>query len=279
MRAGPLSDSSVIDLLNSSFVCVYVNNEDYRESGSAPADEQKELARIREEGLEKKLSVGTVHAYVLTPDGHPVDSLHVAEAAKPGKTLSMLERAVERFQPKPGAPVIPPTAQSSPPPAGADSVVLHLVSRIWGRGSWGDIPAENWIVLRPEQWSKLLPPPPVESGHSWELDRDVSAKILTYFYPQTENNNADVARIQNLSLTGKVLAVENGSATARVDGFVEMEHAFYAGRDKQPLRADVVGVLIWQPAGPPTLKLVTTTAEYLGHPFDVAVESTSHPVP
>jgi len=44
--------------------------------------------------------------------------------------------------------------------------------------------------LRPEQWSKLLPPPPVEPGHSWELDRDVSAKILTYFYPQTENAKA-----------------------------------------------------------------------------------------
>jgi hypothetical protein len=281
MRAGPLSDSSVIDLLNSSFVCVYVNNEDYRgPNGSASADERKELARIREEALEKKLSVGTVHAYVLTPDGHAVDSLHVADAAKPGKTLSMLERAAERFQPKPGAPVIPPTAQSSAPPASADSVVLHLVSRVWGRGSWGEIPAENWIVLRPEQWSKLLPAPPIEPGHSWELDRDVSARILTYFYPQTENNDADVARIQNLSLRGKVLTIENGSVTARIDGFVEMQHVFYPGHnDPQPLRADVVGVLIWQPAGPPSLKLVTVTAAYAGQPFDVAVESTSHPVP
>jgi hypothetical protein len=63
-------------------------------------------------------------------------------------------------------------------------------------------------------------------------------------------------------------------------GFVEMQHVFYPGRDDpQPLRADIVGVLIWQPAGPPSLKLVTVTADYGGQPFDVAVESTSHPVP
>jgi hypothetical protein len=281
MRAGPLSEGSVIDMLNSSFVCVYVNNGDYSGAeGSVAADERKELARIREEALEKKLSVGTVHAYVLTPDGHAFDSLHVAEAAKPGKTFSMLERAVEHFRPKPGEPVIPPTAQSSPPPASADSLVLHLVSRSWSRGSWGDIPAENWIVLRPEQWSKLLPARPIEPGHSWEIDRDVSARVLTYFYPQTENNHADIGRIQNASLTAKVLAIENGSVTARVDGFVEMQHVFYPGHnDPRPLRADIVGVLLLRPAGPPSLKLVTTSADYGGQPFDVAVESTSHPTP
>lgn len=279
MRAGPLSSSSVIELLNSSFVCVYIANEDYSGvKGSAPADERKELARIQEEAHAKQLSVGTVHAYVLTPDGHAVDSLSVAEAAQSEKTLAMLERAVERFKPKPGAPLVPPTAQSSPPPASADSMVLHLVSRTWGRGSWGEFPAENWIVLRPEEWSKLLPARPVEPGQTWELDRDVSAKILTYFYPQTENNDADVGRIQKLSLTAKVLTVENGSVTARLDGFVEMQHVFYPGRnDPQSLRADSVGVLTYRPTGPPSLELVTTSAAYGGQPFDVAVQSVSRP--
>ena len=99
MRARPLSDSSVIDLLNSSFVCVYVNNEDYRSAnGSASADERKELARIREEALEKKLSVGTVHAYVLTPDGHAVDSAPRRRCRQAGKN-SLHARAGGRMLP------------------------------------------------------------------------------------------------------------------------------------------------------------------------------------
>src|SRR5712664_4190893 len=98
MRAGPLSDAKVIALLNRAFVCVYTVNEDYvGKDATAPAEERKELQRIHQEGYKKKLSVGTVHAYVLTPDGHTHDSLHVASAAKPETTLAMLERAIEQF--------------------------------------------------------------------------------------------------------------------------------------------------------------------------------------
>ncbi len=275
MRAGPLSSSQVIDLLNSDFVCVYTANENYSGTkGGAPAEERHELERIRQEARAKQLSVGTVHAYVLTPDGHPFDSLHVGEAAKPGKTIAMLERAVEQFKPKPGGPVVPPEAQSSPPAAPSDSMTLHLVSRADDRGSWGQIPAENWIVLRPEQWSKLLPPRAIEPGETWELDHDVSSRILTYFYPQTENNNADPSRIEKLALTAKVLTVENRTVTSRIDGFVQMQHVFYPGRkDPQPVRTDIVGVLTFQPATPPSLELVTTSAAHGARTFSVAVRT------
>jgi len=278
MRAGPLSSTEVIDLLNHDFVCVYTDNEDYRGTrGSAPAEERKELERIWDEARAKRLSVGTVHAYVLTPDGHVVDSLHVAEAEKAGNTLAMLKRAVERFKPRPGQPAVPPAPQSHPPLASADSMVLHLVSRADDTGGWGAIPAENWIVLRSERWSRLLPPLPAEPGQTWDLDRDVSSEILTYFYPQTQNNDADIQRIEKLVLTAKVLSVENGSVTARIDGFVEMQHALYPGhKDTQPLRAEVVGVLVFQSSGVPSLRLVTTAAAHGARTFNVAVRTVPH---
>jgi hypothetical protein len=47
--------------------------------------------------------------------------------------------------------------------------------------------------------------------------------------------------------------------TARVDGFVSMQHVFYPGRtDAQPLEAEVVGVLTFEPGKPPSLQLTTT---------------------
>src|SRR4051812_48308477 len=98
MRAGPLADKSVIALLNSHFVPVYAVNEDYRDRGPKSALEKAEYKRIFKESYAAKLSTGTVHVYLLSPDGHPFDSLHVADAAKTENLISALQRAVERFK-------------------------------------------------------------------------------------------------------------------------------------------------------------------------------------
>ena len=270
MRAGPLSNPRVVEALNRSFVCVYLNNEDYyNKDGRAPAEERAELQRIRQEGFAKHLDVGNVRSYVLTPDGHPHDVLRSSS-----EMLSMLQRAVEEFKPKPGKPVVAPTPQSAPPPAPADAVVLHLISRGDDRGSWGQFPAENWIVLGHADWSRLLPTGDVIPGTTWELDRDISARILTYFYPQTENNDARLDRLQQYSLKAKVLTVRDGLVTARIDGFVTMQHTFYPGRnDPQPLAAEVVGVLTFAPDSSPSLQLVTTQAQHGRRAFTVAVRT------
>ncbi len=216
-----------------------------------------------------------VRAWVLTPDGHPYDML---DGAKVGPTLAGLQRAVEHFKPTPGKPVVPPGPQSVPPPAPADAVTLQLISRGDDRGSWGEFPAENWIVLTREDWSKLLPAGDVNPGLTWELDRDVSARILTYFYPQTENNDARTDRIKKHLLAAKVLTVKDGMVTARIDGFVLMYHVFYPGRkDAQPLGAEVIGVLTFAPGKPPSLELVTTRAAHGTRPFTVAVRTVPHP--
>ena len=274
MRAGPLSNRHIIRMLNESFVPVYVVNDEYFGKGIAPAEERKELQRIQHEGHVKKLSVGTVHAYVLTPDGHTADSLHVAAAANAGTTVAMLQRAIVAFKPTPGKPAVPPVPQSAPPQVPADAMTLHLVSRGDDRGSWGEFPAENWIVLTHEDWLKLLPAGDVVPGQTWELDRGVSARILTYFYPQTENNDARIDRIQQHALVAKVLTVKDGLVTARIDGYVRMQHVFYPGRkDAQPLGADLVGVLIFAPGQHPSLQLASTQAVHGQRPFKVAVRT------
>ncbi len=93
------------------------------------------------------MHVGMVRAWVLTPDGHPYDML---DGAKTGPTPAGLQRAVEHFKPRPGKPVVTAGPQSAPPPAPADAVTLHLNARGNDRGSWGEFPAENWIVLTRE---------------------------------------------------------------------------------------------------------------------------------
>ena len=74
MRAVSLSNKQVISLLNRYFVNVFVSNEDFTEKGSATAEEKVQLRRIFSEGYAAKLPVGTVHAYILKPDGHLLNS-------------------------------------------------------------------------------------------------------------------------------------------------------------------------------------------------------------
>jgi hypothetical protein len=254
---------------------VYTANEDY--SGPDPPvglEERAELERIRNEGYARNLSVGTVRTYVLTPDGHTYVTVptHKSDAM-----LATLAQAVAQFKPQAGNPVVPPRPQSTPPPAPADSIALHLISRGDDRGSWGEIPAENWIVLARKDWLKLAPTGDVTTGQTWELDREVSARILNYFYPQMENNYPSTDRIEQYGLTAKALTVKEGLVTARVDGFVKMHQAFYpayTGRNNtDPIVAAVVGVLTFAPGKPPTLQLATTRAIYGLRPFKVTVQT------
>src|SRR2546421_8024806 len=115
MRASSLSDPKVITLLNRYFVPVYVSTEQDGPGGSAPPEERAEYSRIYREALNAQLSPSTVNAYVLTLDGHPLDSMHVKDAYKPENLIPMLEKAVRKLQTPPGTPLIPPAPQSQPP--------------------------------------------------------------------------------------------------------------------------------------------------------------------
>jgi hypothetical protein len=275
MRAGPLSSARVVALLNRSFVPVYVSNEDLAD-GTAPAAETAERDRIYREAQKAGLSTGTVHVYILTPDGHPIDSLHVATAAQLDRLIDLLERTVERLDPPGGEPLVMPVPQSVHAEAGPDDLVLHLTARsLDGRGAWGGIPAEDWIVLGHDQQAALLGPGPLDVGHSWEIDRDVSARLLTHVYPATENNDVRKNRLERNELRATVVSARDGVVRVRLDGALRMQHSFYHKDDGRVVEATVVGFLDVEPGSRAirTFRLVTERATYGGGTFGVAVRS------
>jgi len=280
MRAGPLSKKIVSDTLNQYFVPVYTSNEDYRDGGAAAPEERAAYEKIYRAALAKKLSTGTVHAYVLSPDGDPVDSLHVADAARGDNTLDMLRRAIERFHTTPGQALVTPKSQSQPPPPADGGIVLHLTARAQGTNpsdnSWHAYPSEDWIVLSAADIQKLLPADGKAAvGTKWDVDRVVATQILTHFYPQTENNDVRKNKIERINLRATVVSVTGGVARACLDGGLRMRHPFYHKDSPDMVDATVAGYLDFEPGAGRVkeLKLTTVSATYLDRPFDVGVEA------
>jgi hypothetical protein len=238
------------------------------------------------------LSVGTVHAYVLDPQGKPLDSLHVAEAG-PEHVIAMLEKTIEALKVAKGKPVVKPSPQSVAPKADADALVLHLTARYLvakgdpqarkdidddfvplkatlgaeKSGQWHALPSEDWIVLKEAQWLKLLPEKPAKVGATWDVDKETAASILTRFYPTTENNDLSTNRIVELSLKGTVVSVKDGVVKARLEGALMMKHTFYPRKeDKNMVEETLVGYVEFQQEKPRirALRLVTETATYGG---------------
>src|SRR5437870_11781120 len=82
MRAGPLSNPKVIELLNGYFIPVYTSNDFISGPADSQKEEQKERERVYRAFLETKLSAGSVHVYVLSPEAIPLGSIHVAHAGE-----------------------------------------------------------------------------------------------------------------------------------------------------------------------------------------------------
>jgi hypothetical protein len=274
MRAGPLSNSKIIDLLNGYFVPVYVVNEDYSRRGPAPPEEKAERERIFKEGHAAKLSVGSVHVYVLRPDGRLLDSMHVAKAAKAGELAGMLQKAVETLGTERGAPVIAPGPQASAPDIAGGSLTVHLVARsLDGRGAWSEFPVENWIVLTAEDQQRLFPE---GSRMTWQVDRALAEKILTHFYPATENNDVSKNRFLEQRLMATVVESKPQRVRIRLDGGFKMEHNFYHKDDGKVVEAMLSGFVDLDPSAGKvlSLRMVTQKATYGGGQFAVAVHST-----
>src|SRR5262249_55054390 len=178
------------------------------------------------------------------------------------------------------------------PKADPDALVLHLTARTLVRqggeyvphrvtlgetksAGWGSYPAEDWIVLKKAEWAKLLPPGEVAAGTTWEPDREVAARVLTHFYPSTENNDVAKNRIEEQALTATVVSVRDGVARARLEGRLRMKHPFYHKDDDNVVEATVVGFVDFEEGkdGVRSLRLVTDKATYGRTTFGVAVRS------
>ena len=277
MRAGPLSNKKVIELLNRHFVPVYTVNEDYSSKGPAPKEEKAERERVFKAGYAAKKSVGTVHVYILTPSGEFFDSMHVAEAAKSKKLIELLERAVAEINVPAGEPVVKPRPQSQCPPCHGGAVALHLTSRsLDGRGAWSEFPVENWIILSPAEQRELTGARNSTAvGQTWSVPCELSARLLTHFYPATENNDVSKNKFLEQSLNVTVASIDEGRARAKISGTFRMEHSFYHKPDGKVAEGAVAGFVDFVPetGRVADLQLVTERAAYGGGTFAVAVRA------
>ncbi len=269
MRAGPLSDPKVVELLNAYFVPVFVSNEDYTPTGCALAAEKLERNRIWQEATKKKLSSGTVHVYLLTPDGDVFNSLHVANAANKDNLRTALGKAIGERKLTAGKPVIPPAPQSASPKCAANDVVLHIVARGSGHGSWREVPGENWVLLSKQEQAAF------DDKAGAEIPADIARKILTYFYPQTENNNATPDRIEEATLRKHLEKSADGVTAFSLEGNVRLKHAFYPRKpDEREVVAPVLGWVEYDKRQKKivSFRMATDGALYGKEPIDVVVK-------
>jgi hypothetical protein len=295
MRAGPLANPAVIELLNGHFVAVYTSNDEVPGAPDFAKKEQAERDRVYRAFLDANLPAGSVHVYVLSPDARPLGSIHVAHAGETDKatgkdrTQQLLEKTVADLKVGKGKPVVTPKPQAAPPQKSSDALLVHLTARkLTGKGSWNEFPSEDWIVLPSQQWKKLLPPGDVKLGATWKIDNAVSSSILTRFFPQTEccTAKSDVLLsatgpykhgLEEQELRAKVIALEQGRAVVRLDGRSKVLHQFYPNNRYPPTvsTATVIGYLSFDPANGSieSLRLVSEGGKFDKMNMGVAVRA------
>lgn len=268
----------MIELLNRYFVPVYSSNEYAGDHGKGPREEILARQRIYHEFAAAGLPVGDVHVYILTPDGHPLGGLDAGSAQDPQKMIASLERYIAQLKLQPGPPVVQPAAQSAPVPAdGSGALVLHLVARGSGHGEWRQFPAENWIVLDSEESRGFLGPDAPKPGDNWEISRKLSTRLLTKFYPQTEDtSSAERNRIDSQSLRATVVSCDSEMCRARLDGSLRMKRTFYPNKeDNNFVNAVLLGYMEFEPGTRriQKLRLATRKATYGEEEFSAALRS------
>jgi RNA polymerase sigma factor (sigma-70 family) len=266
LRAGSLADDRVITLVNRSFVPVFSNID----------NPDGERTRLYHAAFAVKLAPSDECIYLLTPDGVPVEIIRVKDAKVADTLVARLEAAVAQLKPASGDPVVAPHPLSVAPSAPAGGLVLHLVSRADRRHPWGEFPAENWIVLPRERSERLIKPGVAGPGDSWLIDPELTADLLTYFYPQTENNDITSNRLDRAWLRATVVSVDGDRAVARIEGELRMKHRFYPNRpDESFVVATLIGSVEFEPASRRirSLRLITTSASYGENTFQAGLRS------
>jgi len=269
----------VISLLNRYFVPVYSSNEETGPTGKASSAEKAERNRIYQEQFRSTGIIGDVFVYILSSDGHPIDGLDIVRARQSPTVIQRLERTVRTLNLVPGEPVVNAVRGPAPPVCLPDSLVLHLVARGFRNGSWRQFPGENWIVLAHSEWTRLLPAVAVRTGASWNLDKDLTTKLLTGFYPPTEDpTSSERNRFDQESLTATLLSAQKGIGRVRIEGSLKMKRTFYPNKaDDNFVNAAILGFMDFETDSRriDSLKLVTTQAMYgAAHPeeFEAGLE-------
>jgi len=267
-REGPLSTSDVIETLNSQFVPVYVSSQNR---------DDRDYEQLYRDALKAKMSTGSEHIYILSPEGQVVEALHICHV-----TTASLREALAKFARPAGPTLVPPVAQSAP----AGQNMLHLTSRYLDKegkplkfkpgASYHAFPAEDWFALSPAEEAALVPDASAQPGASWYVDMAVSAKLLARLYPLTGNfGSSEGNRIEEAALTATVISGRRSVAWIRLDGRVRLGHTFMPSKDERPVEAIVMGYLQYDRKERKvlTFRLVTDHAKYGKENFGVAIRS------
>jgi hypothetical protein len=237
------------------------------------------VRRIYVDFLNRKLGGGDVHLYILKPDGSSMAGLDPGSAMNPEKLEPFLTGIVHQLGTTHGTPVVKPRPQSVPPASKPDDLVMHLVARSFTPGSWHEFPSENWIVLTHDEWMQLVPSQAPREGDSWQLAPALTRKLLTRFYPQTEEtSDGDRNRIDEASLRLTITKVGASVARARFDGKLRMKHSFYPGKDHEDdVEATLTGFLDFDYTEHKIqrMRLIAGHATYIGVEFGAALSSVS----
>jgi hypothetical protein len=237
---------------------------------------------MHQEFAKRGIALPTVGVCIMDFEGKPVESLIADKATQTPLLMDLLRRTITRLELARGTPVIAPKPQSAAPPGGSGDLVIHVVARGYRQGSWREVPAENWLRFSPAEWKKFLPAEEAAVGKRWEMDAAVSRKILTTFYPQTEDpERADRNQFVQQALRLEVIAVTPDLATARIDGELLMGRSFYPGRPgtEQMIRARLLGYATFHPKQGTirSLQLVTHQAFYADEEFGAAATAQMNP--
>lgn len=246
MRAGPLSDSKIINILNSYFVPVMLSTEDV-----FLATENRKEAIASYHSMFNEFSragkpVGSVHVYLFSPDGKPLDAISVGPACELETLTAFLKKNIQAVGVQPGPTLIAPKPLSAPPKLGRGFVSLHLTVRGDAVGDWRQHPAENWIQLDPSEQKQLLGNPAAPLGASWKLDTLLTRKLLMNFYPATEDTNTknDRNQYEITEIVCRRITGPGGAPIVRMDGKLRMKRATQpTGRDVRDLYAYLAGYI------------------------------------
>ena len=274
MRAGPLSQPRVISMLNKYFVPVYVSNEDYRDPAITPDDERAQYEEVFEDAKDKGLSTGTVHVYILSPEGEVVDSRHVQDAERTPVLLKLLRRNADRFRLTAGRTLIQPSPQSEAPPGDDDDLVLRLVTRAArGQNPWSGM-TDDWIRIRKRDWTQLRSPS-TDAGHAWALPVEMAESLFTHVYPPSPNYDVATHSFRICQFSARFWKIEDGQHWVALEGRVSMEHDFFHGK-KDRIDAVLTGYARYDPNDeqtPPVLRMSSFSARYGDGRFDVLLYS------
>ena len=279
MRMGPFSNRQISDYLNGFYVPVYVSNEDYR-AGKFGTGNLKLLEQVWQQASEKKLPHGTVHAWLLAPDGELKTSMHVMHAMKESVLQRMLTETVRDLKIKPGNTLFRPQSQLKWPEVSEEQLILHASSQYSDRdGPTGD----DTIVLDRNEWQEFLPPKAsdVTVRQEWRIGEELAQKILVHIYPYAPDWDTNPEQIAQCELTAYILPAKDGQSGPQVivRGFIRQQHNSQPGRDPLVVVAEIAGLVTPSSVvgGKPKILLTTGNAIYGARAFSSLIRSVDLP--